>query len=279
MADGCQEVRRSSNLDGKKIRRYEGKLFTLKSLSSNLPTLLSSNNHSGGNTSLILPYALKKCAAFTLAEVLITLGIIGVVAALTLPTLISNHRKQVYITQLKKSVSTVENALKLVLADEGVDDLASTKFRDYVMNRDSNALRKYFNLSKDVTYLSANEREYRTLLIDKSSSEHGVMDMKVTGYGTPKKLGNCTLLSMADGSEICISSLSTTSYSTFANVYIDVNGYDKYPNTFGYDMFFMMYNYNGSVMLSSHENYCGDAGFIDPACFDRVVMDGWQILY
>ena len=44
---------------------------------------------------------LMRGAAFTLAEVLITLGIIGVVAALTLPTLISNHKKQTYVNQLK----------------------------------------------------------------------------------------------------------------------------------------------------------------------------------
>ena len=46
MADGWQEARKASNLDGKKIRRYEGKLFTLKSLSSNPPTLLSSKHPS-----------------------------------------------------------------------------------------------------------------------------------------------------------------------------------------------------------------------------------------
>ena len=48
-----------------------------------------------------------KKAAFTLTEVLITLGIIGVVAALTLPTLISNHKKQTYVNQLKKAVNTL----------------------------------------------------------------------------------------------------------------------------------------------------------------------------
>lgn len=36
-----------------------------------------------------------KLNSFTLAEVLVTLGIIGVVAALTMPTLIANYRKQV----------------------------------------------------------------------------------------------------------------------------------------------------------------------------------------
>ncbi len=40
--------------------------------------------------------------AFTLAEVLITLGIIGVVAAMTLPSLVGNYKKKVTVTRLKK---------------------------------------------------------------------------------------------------------------------------------------------------------------------------------
>lgn len=43
--------------------------------------------------------------AFTLAEVLITLGIIGVVAALTIPNLISHYQKEKTVTQLKKNFS------------------------------------------------------------------------------------------------------------------------------------------------------------------------------
>ena len=42
---------------------------------------------------------------FTLAEVLVTLGIIGVVSALTIPTLVKNHQRQVYVTQLQKVVN------------------------------------------------------------------------------------------------------------------------------------------------------------------------------
>ncbi|MBP7212243.1 prepilin-type N-terminal cleavage/methylation domain-containing protein, partial [bacterium] len=44
--------------------------------------------------------------AFTLAEVLITLGIIGIVAALTIPTLMNKSQKQQTVTALKKSYST-----------------------------------------------------------------------------------------------------------------------------------------------------------------------------
>lgn len=46
-----------------------------------------------------------KYSAFTLAETLITLGIIGVVAGLTIPTLISNYRKHVVETRLEKFYS------------------------------------------------------------------------------------------------------------------------------------------------------------------------------
>lgn len=57
-------------------------------------------------------YAIKKLKkdAFTLAEVLVTLGIIGVVAALTMPTLVSNHKKAVLKSQFKKTYSTISQA-------------------------------------------------------------------------------------------------------------------------------------------------------------------------
>lgn len=57
--------------------------------------------------------------AFTLAEVLITLGIIGVVAALTLPVLIQNHRKHVVETRLEKFYSTINQAITMAEAEYG----------------------------------------------------------------------------------------------------------------------------------------------------------------
>ncbi|MDR1167914.1 MAG: type II secretion system GspH family protein [Heliobacteriaceae bacterium] len=49
--------------------------------------------------------------AFTLAEVLITLGIIGIVAALTMPSLIQNYKKKVISTRLKKFVSIMNQII------------------------------------------------------------------------------------------------------------------------------------------------------------------------
>ncbi len=55
----------------------------------------------------------QKRSAFTLAEVLITLGIIGIVAALTLPMLTAHYRKRVIETRLKKFYSTINQAIEL----------------------------------------------------------------------------------------------------------------------------------------------------------------------
>ena len=62
----------------------------------------------------------RKCA-FTLAEVLITLGVIGVVAAMTISVLTKNYQKQVFYTQFRKAATTVENALKLYAVDNGCE--------------------------------------------------------------------------------------------------------------------------------------------------------------
>ena len=60
--------------------------------------------------------------AFTLAEVLITLGIIGVVAALTMPALIQKHQEQVAVNKLKKFYSTFSQAYLMAVNEYGTFD-------------------------------------------------------------------------------------------------------------------------------------------------------------
>ena len=57
--------------------------------------------------------------AFTLAEVLITLGIIGIVAALTMPILMQNYNKKVTETRLKKFYSTMNQTVERLKVDHG----------------------------------------------------------------------------------------------------------------------------------------------------------------
>ena len=65
--------------------------------------------------------AIREKCAFTLAEVLITLGIIGVVAAMTIPTLMANVKAHQYSAKFKKTVSTLSNAAKMSQAQYGFD--------------------------------------------------------------------------------------------------------------------------------------------------------------
>ena len=71
---------------------------------------------------------MKKRFGFTLAEVLITLSIIGVIAAMTVPTLMSSTSEQEYKTGLKKAISTINQAITMQYALEG------TTLADYYVN-------------------------------------------------------------------------------------------------------------------------------------------------
>lgn len=69
---------------------------------------------------------MNKNLAFTLAEVLITLGVIGIVAAMTLPQLIKNYQHKVLETQFKKSVSIISQNILRMKEDLSLNYLAET---------------------------------------------------------------------------------------------------------------------------------------------------------
>ncbi|MDO5437439.1 MAG: type II secretion system protein [bacterium] len=71
--------------------------------------------------------------AFTLAEVLITLAIIGVVAAVSIPSVISNSQQQEFKTGLRKAVNVLNGAITLNLAIEGESPYENKNTFQYLM--------------------------------------------------------------------------------------------------------------------------------------------------
>lgn len=67
-------------------------------------------------------FSVAKLKAFTLAEVLITLGIVGVVSALTLPVLVQNYRNNVVETKLRKFYTEINQAIQLSEAEYGAKE-------------------------------------------------------------------------------------------------------------------------------------------------------------
>lgn len=71
-----------------------------------------------GVTHIAIPTTVAKFG-FTLSEVLITLGIIGVVAAMTIPILITNYQKKETVTKLRRAISILNQAYRLSFDDNG----------------------------------------------------------------------------------------------------------------------------------------------------------------
>ncbi len=69
-----------------------------------------------------------KKTGFTLSEVLITLGIIGVVGAMTIPTLLNNYKQRMWISTLKYDYALLNEGFRRMLATEGVDRFEMTNF-------------------------------------------------------------------------------------------------------------------------------------------------------
>lgn len=90
----------------------------------------------------------KEFKAFTLAEVLITLGIIGIVAAMTMPVLIQKNRANVVETRLQKFYSIINQSITLAELDYGNKaDWVSVDTQDFFDKYLKNYL-KYLKIEK-----------------------------------------------------------------------------------------------------------------------------------
>lgn len=213
---------------------------------------------------------LKK--AFTLAEVLITLGIIGVVAALTLPALIQNHKKQVYVNQLKKVVNILENAARMAVAQEGVSSFKESefycKFLDFYVCGEEKELSKRDEIAKKYfKYVS-----FVNNLTNSYVKKDLITNQDVYLYGSEMVL--------ADGAVIV-----TTSFNSNSGYFVDVNG-DKGPNVIGRDVFLIHLNADGIVEehdISYYGYTCknvSESQYLEKGCYySKIVADGWKMNY
>ena len=112
---------------------------------------------------------LKKCA-FTLAEVLITLGIIGVVAAITIPSLVTSYQKHVVETKLARFNSTMNQTMRLSMADNGDPDSWLERNHNYSYPETVEFMNTYFlpYMKYIKTEPSSSQNGIRVTLLDGS---------------------------------------------------------------------------------------------------------------
>ena len=167
------------------------------------------------------------CGAFTLAEVLITLGIIGVVAAMTMPSLMQNYKRQQATARIKKFVSVINQALISAENDLGPRE-------DWVKGEEDNSDSAYDFLNTYIKpYIKSADIEKRTL------------------FGR-----NMATLRFVDGSQMSIK------IGACYDIYYDING-EKGPNEKGRDIFVFILCKNGGCNFNSNQvrgYYCAPTG-------------------
>lgn len=168
----------------------------------------------------------KQTSAFTLAEVLITLAIIGIVAALTIPTIIQNYKHLSLEIGFKKSYSALTKALTPVqfefYGSMNNGDIRRTDFY--------NALWDSYKISKDTVESSGGYGTFIEMGYSdgKNSLIKSYNNKSVPNPGCPQ----LPHLLLPDGSAV------GGMYNCYANwIVIDSNG-KKGPNAFGHDIFY-----------------------------------------
>lgn len=159
---------------------------------------------------------------FTLAEVLITLGIIGIVAAMTLPSVVNKYRAKVLETGLKKSYANLQNAYMLTKSSLGVPNLRDTygyydEEKGYIYTSEFyNELKKQLRVLKEVDFYPIKNYNGTKIMTTNDG-----MDM-------PQALNI-----LADGSSFGFHLNNSAKF----RFWVDTNGPYKGPNRYGFDIF------------------------------------------
>lgn len=180
---------------------------------------------------------------FTLAEVLITLSIIGVVAALTIPALMRNYQESMWKTAFKKNYAVISQAVMMVMNDHGgtLENLYPSCGNDYcTSNAFGDELAKYLTYTKQcLTGTTITSGCWYSTGIN-YLNDTGTLDTWRYQSGGAFVLKNGAIVSYIYDSndQSCTTGTSYTCGDAGQNWFVfDVNGSNG-PNTLGKDVYF-----------------------------------------
>lgn len=228
---------------------------------------------------------------FTMAEVLITLGILGVVIAMTLPSLIGKWQKIETVTRLKRAYTVLSQAVNYSIAE--YEDVSGWDIYYYNMdNTNYETLIKNFISVYIVPFLPQIKKNEFTTFRGAGYKSIKCRDGSNPNWATLDSKGQVILLN--DGSLIMVK-LDSHNYGTADNpnskltnilFFIDING-TRNPNIVGRDIFLMLLRTDKASKLEfynylsyKYEDYlkrCQEGAGESRMCGMLIMMDGWQI--
>ena len=195
----------------------------------------------------------RKRTAFTLAEVLITLGIIGIVAALTLPVIISDVKNSQLEAGLKKAYSVLGQALNMYQAENGERIVAGDATNRRMIK---SYLMQYIKSAKDCGFGGSDNKEG----LEKACLPNNYTGIDGDFNGSAKYETYNGKSSIAldyfddgqfvtpDGMLILIENSGGQWFGDQVFISVDVNGYNKKPNRLGQDLFMFQIDKNGALL-------------------------------
>ena len=228
--------------------------------------------------------------AFTLAEVLVTIGILGVVSAMTIPTLAGNWQKRSYVTQLHKVYNEIQSSFVSEMNRQNAGNLIEAGLRSY---QESAFAQRHFKIVKkcNISWTPCFASSYRSINGSTSSTSGGY--------------GNSFVFVTGSGAAVNIILYNTVDENaTLGTIYVDING-PRNPNVAGRD-FFKMYIYPDGVLdaegvtpncrrlgtgcpsggsarasrESRFNSYCKSSTLDNNGgCFAKILNDNWEMKY
>ncbi len=225
---------------------------------------------------------------------MVTLGIIGVVSAMTVPSLIQNHQRKTYVTQLHKTYNEIQQAFMQEMTEKNAINLREAGLTD------TNKIDEF--ISRHFKVVQACPEHKHCTSIDYKNINGTTINNNTNLYWNN---GACAII--ASGAEICIDTVSDRTYSYggysagWGISFIDING-SKGPNILGRDAFLMI-NWDDGVLdtvnaspacrtkgvcdgesLEAIRNAAGKAceataTFTDNQCFGKLLNNNWEMNY
>ena len=242
-------------------------------------------------------FHITRRVAFTLAEVLITLGIIGIVSAMTIPTLINNYQKKVTVAKLQKVHAVLNQIARSAIANDLIKGFTAGQevtaekteefFNEFIFSQLKspkvilrgadiysdceayNACYKYLNTDIPRTSQSIST-SYPSGHVLFSTSDNIIYFMETRTFDNKYN----------EAGELI---QSTQIYRDDVNVWVDINGVSG-PDTFGKDIFLFEADFSQGVARPAGYNQknteidanCSKSGG-GTNCASKIMRDGWQI--
>ncbi len=202
--------------------------------------------------------------AFTLTELTVALGIIGVVSALTIPAIVHNYQANAYTVKLRKVLNEISAAADLLITEEGKQHLDQTS-----LFTSPTGVADFFNNKFKVI---------RTCPASTTGCFQGTY-RTINGGSSSFRCGNAHYM-LANSASICPLLLPRANHTSLLLFEIDTNGPDA-PNIGGRDMFYVALDSDAQIDVAPQTARSGSCtnSFAGQGCYQRLINNNWKMNY